>query len=365
MRKSKKRKMERLVGLGEDSSHQGEHDQLFNNMRSTDNLPDDWRADTQLARGGKHALTGGTARRRDSSVMDHAQDMIEIVPQRRKRKAPKERFKFKKKGKITKKEEEELRRSNFNIKSMFKQQADPRPVKQIEEREEEEEMEVVDREREELLERVRWKKKEWETRSVCRAVLVEMVFKAVDNSEERHCYDMVSKIVDIAWIEIQASRIVTEIWAGDDTIRKEVERRLKDRREEEEAIRMMIVEEDERRRRLERVQLLEGLWQRRMEAVKMRKVLRMLRELTLEELEMEVEESLVLEMMDMDVEPEVVGMETESANGLEMVTMELEKEIDDSNQELYLTTMEIEQTVLAANTPLLLEYRGEATRSWN
>ena len=43
-------------------------------------------------------------------------------------------------------------------------------------------MEVVDREREELLERVKWKKKEWETRSVCRAVLVEMVFKAVDNS---------------------------------------------------------------------------------------------------------------------------------------------------------------------------------------
>ena len=52
----------------------------------------------------------------------------------------------------------------------------------------------------------------------------------------------------------------------------------------------MIVEEDKRRRRLERVELLEGLWQRRMEAVKMRKVMRMLRELTLDELEMEVEE---------------------------------------------------------------------------
>ena len=106
---------------------------------------------------------------------------------------------------------------------------------------------VVDREREELLERVKWKKKEWETRSVCRAVLVEMVFKAVDNSEERHCYDMVSKMVGMAWVEIQATRIVTEIWAGDDSIRKEVERRLKDRRDEEEAIRVMIVEEDERR----------------------------------------------------------------------------------------------------------------------
>ena len=81
MRKSKKRKMERLVGWEEDSSNQGEYDQ-FNYMRSTDNLPDDWRADTQLAGGEKHALTGGAARRRDSSVIDHAQKMIEIVPDR-------------------------------------------------------------------------------------------------------------------------------------------------------------------------------------------------------------------------------------------------------------------------------------------
>ena len=47
--------------------------------------------------------------------------------------------------------------------------------------------------------------------------------------------------------------------------------------------------------------------------------------LTLEEMEMEVEkiESLVLEMMDMDVEPEVVEMEADSANDREMVGMEL------------------------------------------
>ena len=40
---------------------------------------------------------------------------------------------------------------------------------------------------------------------------------------------------------------------------------------------------------------------------------------------MEVEkiESLVLEMMDMDVEPEVVEMEADSANDREMVGMEL------------------------------------------
>ena len=51
-------------------------------------------------------------------------------------------------------------------------------------------------------------------------------------------------------------------WAADDSIRKEVERRLRDRRDVEEALRIMIVEKE----RLE--------WQKLMEVVKMRNVLR-------------------------------------------------------------------------------------------
>ena len=61
--------------------------------------------------------------------------------------------------------------------------------------------------------------------------------------------------MDMAWVELQANRIVTEIWAGDDSIRKKVEKILRLRRDEEEALGMMIVEEEQRRRRLERVQL--------------------------------------------------------------------------------------------------------------
>ena len=102
-------------------------------------------------------------------------------------------------------------------------------------------MEVVEREREELLERIQWKKKVWST---YRAVFMDMEYKAVDSPEKRNCYAMISRIVDIAWEELQANRIVTEIWAGDDSIKKEVERRLRDRRDEEEALRMMIVEEE-------------------------------------------------------------------------------------------------------------------------
>ena len=109
VRKTKRRKMERLVGWGENSSHQGEYDE-FNSLRSTDNLPDDWRGtgsservdhtptvgaemqdhaptttnstDIRLAWGGtgKHAPTGGAAGRGDISVTDHALEMIEVIP---------------------------------------------------------------------------------------------------------------------------------------------------------------------------------------------------------------------------------------------------------------------------------------------
>ena len=48
---------------------------------------------------------------------------------------------------------------------------------------------------------------------------------------------------------------------------------------------------------------------------------------------MEEVESLVLDMIDMEVEPEVVEMEVDSASDLEMVAMEPEKECEDRNKE--------------------------------
>ena len=54
-------------------------------------------------------------------------------------------------------------------------------------------------------------------------------------------------------------------------------------------------------------------------------------------LEVEEVESLVPEMMDMDVEPEVVEMEVDSASDGAMVGMELENECEDDCQELVLT----------------------------
>ena len=95
-------------------------------------------------------------------------------------------------------------------------------------------------------------------------------------------------------------------------------------------------------------------------------------------MEVEEVESLVLEMTDMDVEPEVVGMEADNANDVEIVTMELEKEgenqeldlttikllkhrEDEADQELELTTMELEEgeTGITDMTDLLVDGQVE------
>ena len=46
----------------------------------------------------------------------------------------------------------------------------------------------MDRKREDLLERVKGKKYQWETRSMCRTLLVGMMDKAVESSDEKHGY---------------------------------------------------------------------------------------------------------------------------------------------------------------------------------
>ena len=63
---------------------------------------------------------------------------------------------------------------------------------------------------------------------------------------------------------------------------------------------------------------------------------------------------LVLEILDMDVEPEVAEMEADRVNDGEMVSMGLDKECEDDSQEMVLTTRK-----------LLMYREGMATRSWS
>ena len=72
-------------------------------------------------------------------------------------------------------------------------------------------MQIADREREELLERIKGKKYQSEMRSLCRTVLVGMMDKAVESSDEKHYSDMVSGIVEVAWIELCERRIVEDM----------------------------------------------------------------------------------------------------------------------------------------------------------
>ena len=69
--------------------------------------------------------------------------------------------------------------------------------------------------------------------------------KAVESSDEKHCSDMVSGMVDEPWIELRTRKIVEEIWKGEeDYICREVEKILYERRGEESMIMMLRHEVD-------------------------------------------------------------------------------------------------------------------------
>ena len=155
-------------------------------------------------------------------------------------------------------------------------------------------------------------------------------------------------------------RIAEEIWESEDSIRREVERRLDERREEEEYMMMMLAKVEEKRKRLERVEMLRKILMKKMAAQKLRTVLRMLQSLTLEELEMEVDEveALVMELMDTE---ELQELDTVEMSEVTITDLEgevgitdymedqsstrdsLENKEEEDNQEVEMNEMEVEE----------------------
>ena len=97
------------------------------------------------------------------------------------------KFKFKKRGKLDKKEIKELQKINTSMMSwLVRKGITSMHVPQVEQ----EEMEWVDGDREEKLARVERKKLEWGTARLCRRVLLGAVYDAVTRGENRHLVEM-------------------------------------------------------------------------------------------------------------------------------------------------------------------------------
>ena len=129
---------------------------------------------------------------------------------------------------------------------------------------------------------------------------MEVIGEAVTVSEEKMCNELVEeRVVDECWKQLEFARIIREIMAGDTSLKMKIERGLRDTREMVEAVEAILTEEAASTRRLEKVERLKIAWKKRMEIKQYELMLKKLSELTLLELEEDMEdiERLVLDMI--------------------------------------------------------------------
>ena len=185
------------------------------------------------------------------------------------------------------------------------------------------------RDREEKLARVEMKMMAWVSTKLCRSVVMEVVNNAVKRVDNQHLSRIVADMMDEAWRRMEVNRLVDEVTDGDGEIRRRVEKILSSKRAEEMELLENVERAEAKQRRIERITLVKKIWSKKMEAKNLRTMLRMLDKLSLEDLEMEVDEielkamemmevvsddgdQELVEMMDNDILEESDGMEVTS-----------------------------------------------------
>jgi hypothetical protein len=186
-------------------------------------------------------------------------------------------------------------------------------------------MEVVNEEWEERLERVRRRALEWKSNHLCRQIILEQMEAAILEAEWRQqsCTELMMEIMEAAMLEsrmklcreVVLEAIVTGSWEclevnrllretkGDGLERQiRIEDALRFEREEREWTAAMLEEERCLALRLKKKKRIQKAWRLSMEANKLARMTKMLEELSVEDMEMEVEsiEMLVNEMIDIE-----------------------------------------------------------------
>ena len=193
-------------------------------------------------------------------------------------------------GKLTKKEQRMMKKTHKDIGWMLSPPTPPEVINHERVLEKEvESMEVVDREKEERLKRVRRRALEWKVQNECRAIIEDLigdakmesewrqgicrglVLESVDDaileSRSRLCKEMlVETVLTAAWEVLEVKRIVKEATNGG--LLEKVETELRMIRKERECVRMIMLEEEAQSKRLEKVDRLTKAWLLKMNAMK-------------------------------------------------------------------------------------------------
>ena len=136
----------------------------------------------------------------------------------------KEIFKFKRRGKLNKKEESELKRSHKSLSTWLTPKAKvvSNPDDGVAR-----DKEILEKDRENKLEIVRRKKMAWVSTAMSRSIILEIVKEAARRAEMAHCVHLVKGMVSRAWLEIVTRRLVNELMEVDEIVQIEVGIRVK------------------------------------------------------------------------------------------------------------------------------------------
>ena len=268
LRKSKRRKLEPLVGWGESTSLQGglgqetipegwKDNKEFSGTGEQDinitcsrmkqvTLPLRWKVDNITATEGiqlKESSDGigdedkeseGKGIMEEQPRLESTMDVENIgvdkddVPRgwiRTEKKSSKTEFKFKKRGKLNKREVCELKKTH---RSLFGWLSKERSTDMTDE----DPMEWEDHGREEKLERARLRKLEWASTAMMKKVVVELLEGAVGKVESRHCEKIVLEMVDRAWEDGEVNRIMDIIGEAGKSVQERIEKSLSTNRRE-------------------------------------------------------------------------------------------------------------------------------------
>ena len=153
---------------------------------------------------------------RQSSIKDWVEH--EIIPEGRKGKSPpKGSSKVRRvRGKLSKKEQEVMKATHRDISHLLVKQppAEMKAHEECIEKEPEYDVRQAEIEKEERLQRMRRRAKEWEAVPLCRSLTTEVVEEAQRVSDREMGKQMVEVVLEMAWETIDVNRIVRETLAG-------------------------------------------------------------------------------------------------------------------------------------------------------
>ena len=276
-------------------------------------------------------------------------------------------FKFKKKGKLTKNEIVEIKKTHINIMDWVRKERVKLAEKESFEKEiEDEPMEMESEperlEREERVCRMKAKKKRFASRRMTKEILEEVMDDVVRHADMEMMKDIMSKVLERVDTETRINRMVQELEQGPPGLEEKLEERLRTRRLEEMLAMRMLILEEEKLERLAEMTRRKELWITNWKKKNMENLMNRMLSLDLEEHGMDWGETYV----DGD-DMEIVETETEDddARAVEEENTELEMYIDcealsaEENQpELCVSDMEISEHTEGAIHVSNMKYDG-------